>query len=106
MYDVFQNTDLDSVTQTEQMPGNIEEGFAPGLRRRKCKFTEPLNLVRPKDLHGWTSDAIDNLDAEVRKSIITYSDAAIKSKIPVPAENTRSEGHVMLKIIDGTPNTG
>ncbi|KAG9674161.1 hypothetical protein KCU99_g3657, partial [Aureobasidium melanogenum] len=97
---------LKEIIRTEQMPGNIEEGFAPGLRRRKCKFTEPLNLVRPKDLHGWTSDAIDNLDAEVRKSIITYSDAAIKSKIPVPAENTRSEGHVMLKIIDGTPNTG
>ncbi|KAG9648838.1 hypothetical protein KCU64_g9655, partial [Aureobasidium melanogenum] len=84
----------------------MEEDFAPGLRRRKRKFTEPLNLVRPKDLHGWTSDAIDNLNAEVRKSIITHSDAAIKSKIPVPAAKTRSEGHVMLKIINGTPKTG
>ncbi|KAH0161755.1 hypothetical protein KCU67_g6203, partial [Aureobasidium melanogenum] len=97
---------LKEIIRTKQMPGNIEEDFAPGLRRRKCKFTEPLNLVRPKDLHGWTSDAVDNLDAEVRKSIIIHSDAAIKSKILVPAEKTRSKGHVMLKIINGTPNTG
>lgn len=79
--------------------------FAPGLRRRKRLFTEPLNLVRPKDLHGWTSDAIDNMDPKLRSSIIKHSNAAIKNKKPVPVETTRSEGHVMLKIINGTPWT-
>ncbi|KAG9516380.1 hypothetical protein KCU93_g9177, partial [Aureobasidium melanogenum] len=97
---------LKEIIRTGQMPRNMEKDFAPGLRRRKRQFTEPLNLVRPKDLHGWTSDAIDNLDVGVRESIIKHSDAAIKSKKPVPAERTRSEGHVMLDIIDGTPNTG
>ena len=92
--------------QTEQMPEDMEKNFAPGLKRRKRKFTEPLNLTRPKDLHGWTSDAIDNLTPGVRQSIIEHSDAAIKSKTPVPAEKTRSEGHVMLGVIDGTPKIG
>ncbi|CAD0096189.1 unnamed protein product, partial [Aureobasidium mustum] len=84
----------------------IIRNFAPGLKRRERKFTEPLNVVRPKDLHGWTSDAIDSLTPEVRQSIIEHSDAAIKSKTPVPAVKTRSEGHVMLGVIDGTPKTG
>ena len=77
--------------------------FARGLKRRKRRFTEPLDLKRPKELHGWTSDAIDNLDPEIKKSIIAHSDAAIKSKQSVPAAETRSKGHVMLGIIDGTP---
>ncbi|KAG9944018.1 hypothetical protein KCU85_g8283, partial [Aureobasidium melanogenum] len=97
---------LKEIMKTDPTPGNTDEYFAPGLRRRKRQFTEPLNLVRPKDLHGWTSDAIDSLDDEVRKSIFKHSDAAIKSKIPVPAGKTRSEGHVMLKIINGTPSAG
>jgi hypothetical protein len=89
--------------QTEQTPKNIDENFAPGLKRRKRKFTDPIDLKRPKDLHGWTSDAVDNMDPKVRESIIKHSDTAIKSKKPVAAEKTRSEGHVMLRIADGTP---
>lgn len=83
----------------------MHDDFAPGLRRRKRQFTEPLNLLRPKKFHGWTSDTTDNLDDEVKKSIIKHSDAAIRGKTPLPAEKTRSVGHVMLGIIDGTPKT-
>lgn len=83
-----------------------EWDITPGLARRKRKFTERLVFKRPKELHGWTSDAIDNLDPEIKKSIIANSDAAIKSKKVVPAAKTRSEGHVMLGIIDGTPPEG
>ncbi|KAH0364740.1 hypothetical protein KCU65_g6605, partial [Aureobasidium melanogenum] len=96
---------LKEIMRTQQTPTDMEKDFAPGLKRRKRQFIDPLNLVRPTDLHGWTSDAIDNMDAEVKKSIIMHSDAAIKGKTPVPAEKTRSEGHVMLRIVDGTPNT-
>ncbi|THW05269.1 hypothetical protein D6D26_02249, partial [Aureobasidium pullulans] len=96
---------LKEIMRTEQLPKDMYKDFAPGLRRRKRLFTEPLNLVRPKDLHGWTSDAIDNMDSKLRSSIIKHSNAAIKSKKPVPVETTRSEGHVMLKIINGTPWT-
>jgi hypothetical protein len=80
--------------------------LTPGLKRRKREFTEPLDLKRPKEFHGWTSDAIDNLNPKVRDSIIKHSDAAIKTKKPVPAEKTRSEGHVMLGVTDGTPPVG
>lgn len=100
-----QETDLTTVTETQQMSKDMEKDFAPGLKRRQCKFIEPLKLVRTKDLHGWRSDAIDNLDAKSRESIIKHLDAAITSNTPVPAEKTRSKGHVMLEIIDGTPET-
>jgi len=79
---------------------------APGLRRRKRTFTDPLIFERPSDMHGWTSDAIDNLSPELKKSIIEYSDAAIEKKKAVPAGRTRAEGHVMLHLYDGTPPPG
>jgi hypothetical protein len=57
-------------------------------------------------MHGWTSDAVDNLSPELKKSIIKHSDAAIQSKKIVPAEVTRPEGHEMLHLYDGTPPEG
>jgi len=57
-------------------------------------------------MHGWTSDAIDNLSPEQKNSIIKDSDAAINKKKAVSAEKTRSKGHVMLGIVDGTPPAG
>jgi len=57
-------------------------------------------------MHGWTSEAIDNLSPELQRSIINHSDAAIKSKKIVTAEKTRAEGHVMLHLYDGTPPAG
>jgi hypothetical protein len=77
--------------------------LTPGLKRRKREFIEPLNLKRSEEFHGWTSDIVDDLDSEVRDSIIKHADAAIKTKRPVPAAKTRSEGYVMLGVVDGTP---
>ncbi|KAH0344468.1 hypothetical protein KCU83_g8340, partial [Aureobasidium melanogenum] len=33
---------LEEIVKNEHTPGNMEEDFAPGLRQRKRKFTEPL----------------------------------------------------------------
>jgi hypothetical protein len=86
-------------------PENFNE-CAPGLRRRERTFTNPLVVNRPSDMHGWTSDSVDNLSPELKDSIVKYSDAAIQGKRKVSEEYTRPEGHVMLHLYDGTPPEG